>query len=186
MRQGWDEPEAEDSQDGVRPAMQVIMVPGSGLGKVAKVGRLAMDMMKLLALPILALATNFFLETIGLGVESVLAALNLSLGVVLLVLSLPTPIVQMAKEVKRIRRLRSLTDDVEPRLTLGELRELRMCRGSGRSARKARHWKDERCQHCLTSPDLVDKRIGDHLIPRAYIGVMPVECDPRLVAIWNR
>ncbi len=186
LRQGRDKPEAEDVQGGVRSAMQMIMVPGSGLGEVAKIRRLAMDVMKLLALPILALVTNFFLETIGFGVESVLTTLNLSLGVVLLVLSLPTPIVRVVKEVKRVRRLRWLTNDVEPRLSLGELRKLKMCQGSGRSALKARHWKDGRCQHCFASPDLVDKRIEDHLIPQAYIGVMPVECDPRLIAIWNR
>ena len=186
LRQGKDEPEVEDSQDWVRPAVQMMIVAAPGLGKLAKLRRLAMDVMKLLALPVLALVTNFFWGTIGIGVESVLAPLNLRPGIVLFLLSLPVSIVQVVKEVKRIRRLMSITTDVEPRLTLGELRELRLCQGSGRSALKARHWKDDRCQHCYLSLDLVDNRIGDHLITRVYINFRPVECDPRLFAIWNR
>ena len=181
-----EEPGAASSQNRARTVMKGMMRRARGLGKIAKLRRLAKDILKFLALPLLALVTNVFWETIGFGAESILTALNLQLWVVLVVLSLPVPIVKVVKEVRRTRRLRKLTKHVEPRLTLGELRELRLCRGSGRSALKARHWGKDRCQHCFRTPELIDNRIKDHIIARAYIGVMPVECDPRLIAIQNR
>lgn len=186
MEQGRDEPGEDDPQDAIRPMMPMIIFPGQGRSKIARLGGTVSDIAKLLALPILALILNIFWETIGLGIEWVLATLGLQVGIVLIVLSLPTPTVHVIREVRRIQRLRRLTSNVNPKLTLGELRELKMCRGSGRSALKMKHWKEDECQHCLATPDLVGDRIGDHLVPLVHIDLVPVECDPRLVAIWHR
>ena len=186
MEQNSDEPGDEDSKDLIRPTMLMMVFPGRGQSKIARIGRIVRDIAKLLALPILALVINIFWETIGLGIERILSALDVQVGIVLIILSLPTPIVQVIKEVRRIRRLSRLTSHVDPRLTLGELRELKMCPGSGRSSLKTRHWKEGKCQHCLATPDLADNRIKDHLVPLVYIDFEPVECDPRLISIWSR
>ena len=186
MEQDRDEPGEDHSQDTIRPIMPMIIFPGRGRSKIAKFGGIVRDVTKLLALPILALMVNIFWETISFGIEWLLDDLGLQVGIVLIILSLPTPTVQVIKEVRRIRRLRHLTNTVDPKLTLEELRKLKMCPGSRRSALKMQHWKEDKCQHCLATPDLVDNRIGDHLVPLVYIDFVPVDCDPRLVSIRHR
>ena len=185
MQQDKDKAGEDGPEDPIRPILMIVF-PRRELSKIAKFFGVVRVTVRFLAVPIVVFLVDLFWETIDLVIEWILTALGLQLGLIVVIVSLPPSLILLAREVRRIRRLRGCTSTVDPPLTLEELRKLKLCPGSGRSAMNGRHWKDGVCQHCWEAVEISDRRIADHLLGSFSIGFEPVECDPRLFSAVRR
>ena len=165
--------------------MLMLAFPRNPRGRLARIWTKVRVGIRFLVLPILAFIMGLFWETIDWAIGLASGALGIQVFILLF-----KPFVRVSagvvNEVQRIKRLRACTNTTSDELPLNDLRKWKLCPGSGRSASSEQDWQEGQCQHCLEAIDSSNGRIVDHLLPQVYVGLMPVECDPRLVPILRR
>lgn len=168
-----------------RPPLMIV-VPRKLPGRFSRFRTKVMVAARFLAMPILTLIVGSIWLTIELGMAFALGVLGIRLGLVGVLRLVLSVSVKVLNDIRRVRRLRKCTETTSFKLSLTELRKLKLCSGSGRSALNRRHWREGQCQHCLETIGSVNDRVVDHILASVYLGCAPVECDPRLATIMRR
>ena len=140
---------------------------------------------QVLPLPVLAVIVGAFWEAVDLGIDLVLGALGVQLGLILVLKPLGRALLDAVQEDRRIRRIRkcvtSRQDSTDARFDRKVLQRLKLCPGSGSPTWNRQDWQEGKCQHCLQAVDASEGRVVDHLLHLVYFGQQSVECDPRLI-----
>lgn len=112
---------------------------------------------QVLPLPILAVVVGAFWEAVDLGIDLVLGAVGVQLGLILVLKPLGRALFDAVQEDRRIRRVRkcvtSHQDSTCARFDQKTPQKLKLCPGSGSSTFNRQDWQEGKCQHCLQSVD---------------------------------